>query len=284
MNAPENSPSSDGQPWHRSPPVEDPVAVDAADAADAATALHPGNASEATQFGALDIVEAFTALRHELKLQVRGGRDLQQLLVDGLQRIEQRFEQRLAASQLAASQPPSATAADAGRDLAEALAEMDDSLHRVHQALARPTVVEQIDAPKAEPILSTFDEQVLQAPWWLRTFAAGWVQSLRQSLSQSVAVAIDEEHHRRELQSQDEQLKGAQQGIELLHARAQRLMQQCALERVDVVGQPFDAEWMHAVDVVVAPQTPSAHVAEQLRPAYRWRGKLLRYADVRLAR
>ncbi len=278
MNAPDSSPSSDAQPWHRSPPVEDPVAVDAANA------LHAGNASEATQFGALDIVEAFTALRHELKLQVRGGRDLHQLLVDGLQRIEQRIEQKLAASQLAVSQTPSATAADAGRDLAEALAEMEDSLHRVHEALARPTLEEQAVAPTAEPILSKFDEQVLLAPWWLRKFAASWVQSLRQSLRQSVAVAIDEEHHRRELQSQDEQLKGAQQGIELLHARAQRLMQQCALERVDVVGQPFDAEWMHAVDVVVAPQTPSAHVAEQLRPAYRWRGKLLRYADVRLAR
>ncbi|MEZ6074200.1 MAG: hypothetical protein R3C56_00565 [Pirellulaceae bacterium] len=40
--------------------------------------------------GAIDIVEAFTSLRHELKLQVRSGRDLQQALDGRLQQIEQR--------------------------------------------------------------------------------------------------------------------------------------------------------------------------------------------------
>jgi molecular chaperone GrpE len=270
--------SPDSAPW----PGEDVPPVQAENAAEA---------DQSPMFGAIDIVEAFTALRHELKLQVRGGRDLQQLLVDGLQRVEQKLAaSSVAVSQVAGGGGAGGGATEAGRDLAEALAEMEESLQRVHAALARSTSTEptidtqpsdsQLDDSPAERFSTKLDEQIAQAPWWLRKFATAWLSSCRQSL---VAV-LAEEVGKREESSSDEQLKTAQQGIELLHARAQRLMQQCQLERIDVIGQPFDAESMHAVDVISAPETPAAHVAEQLRPAYRWRGKLLRYADVRLAK
>jgi len=265
--------SPDSSPW----PSEDTSPVEGVDAAET---------NQGPMFGVLDMVEAFTALRHELKLQVRGGRDLQQLLVDGLQRLEQKLAASpVAASAVAGGGASGGGATEAGRDLAEALAEMEESLQRVHAALARSAATERPmasqpeDAPTAR-ILTKLDEQIAQAPWWLRKFATAWLSSCRQSL---VAV-LTEEDGKREEPSHDEQLKTAQQGIELLHARAQRLMQHCQLERIDVMGQPFDAESMHAVDVISAPETPAAHVAEQLRPAYRWRGKLLRYADVRLAK
>ena len=61
-------------------------------------------------------------------------------------------------------------------------------------------------------------------------------------------------------------------------------MQHCKIERVDVLRQAFDAEIMRAVDVIEAPNISSAHVAEQIRPAYLWQGKVLCYADVRLAK
>ena len=74
------------------------------------------------------------------------------------------------------------------------------------------------------------------------------------------------------------------QGFELLLARVRRQMQQCEIERVDVLRQIFDAETMNAIDVIDVPAVPSSHVAEQLRPAYLWRGNLLRCAEVRLAK
>ncbi len=217
------------------------------------------------QLGAMDIVESFTALRHELKLQVRGGRELQQTLLDSLQRIEQ----RIALAQTATA----VSTDDTGRDLAEALAEMDDSLQRVHDALAKQPV-RQPERSAPTHSAEKFDLLVRQAPWWLQRFAANWLQSVREFMSQSISQQA----------TTDDLLQTAQQGVELLHARAQRLMQQCDLERIDVAGLPFDAELMHAVDSIHAPGTPSTHVAEQIRPAYRWHGKLLRYADVRIAK
>ncbi len=76
----------------------------------------------------------------------------------------------------------------------------------------------------------------------------------------------------------------ARQGLNLILARVHRLMKQSGLERLDVVGQPFDAELMFAIDTVASSTVPHAHVAEQLRPAYLWQGKLLRTAEVRLAK
>jgi molecular chaperone GrpE len=62
------------------------------------------------------------------------------------------------------------------------------------------------------------------------------------------------------------------------------MMHEQGIERVDVQGKPFDADTMHAIGTVESADCPSGHVAEQLSPAYRWQGKLLRFADVRIAK
>ena len=60
-------------------------------------------------------------------------------------------------------------------------------------------------------------------------------------------------------------------------------MKQCEIERVNVLHQPFDSETMNAIDLIVDPSVPSSHVAQQLRPLYRWRNNTLRCAEVRIA-
>jgi molecular chaperone GrpE (heat shock protein) len=82
---------------------------------------------------------------------------------------------------------------------------------------------------------------------------------------------------------QNSSLDSTRKGLELLHSRLIRLMQQCEMERVDVLGKPFDPETMHAIDRIEAESVPSGHVAEQIRPAYLWRESVLRFADVRIA-
>ncbi len=213
--------------------------------------------------GAVDIVEAFTALRHELKLQVRGGRELQQLLQDRLQRIEQRVTVQQA-------QTSSVPVSDESRQLAEAVAEMEESLQRALEAFAQPPS----SAKPPASLFDQFDRAVLQASWTARIFAGHLLQELRGMIEQFASQS----------ERRYETLNSTRRGLELLLARVHRLMQQCEIRRVDVLHQTFDAETMHAVDVVDAPSVLSEHVAEQLRPGYLWRGRLLRFADVRLAR
>jgi len=212
--------------------------------------------------GAIDIVEAFTALRQELKLQVRSGREVQQVFSDGLQRIEQRIA--------AAQTTPASSQSSESRKLAEAIADIDENLQRAVESLTK-----NFSATKTPPTwLRSFDATVAKTPWLARTFATKVFSALRKILEQAEQETLAPE------KSQSTTL----QGFELLMARVRRQMQQAEIERVDVIGKPFDAEIMNAIDMIDAPAVAKAHVAEQLRPAYRWRGNLLRYADVRLAK
>lgn len=224
----------------------------------------PAHASQppADMLGALDIVEAFTALRQELKLQVRSGRESQQLLSEGLQRIEQSLATATSAN------TNDATAADS-RKLAEAIADIDESLHRAVESLARSAA-----AKSGARWLERFDAAFAQAPWLARRLAAGTFSAMRGMLEEAEQESLAPEKSQAALI----------QGFELLLARVRRQMQLCGIERVDVLHRPFDAESMNAIDLIDAPSVTSTHVAEQLRPGYRWRGGLLRYAEVRLAK
>jgi molecular chaperone GrpE len=212
----------------------------------------------------MDIVAAFTALRHELKLQVRNGRALQEELTASLERLAERL-----GSQLAVATPRMPV--DESRKLAEALSEIEESLHRAVQTLAGP-VLPRGDA--GDGLLERFDRAASQASWPVRVFAKRFVRELRGLIESSAS----------QMEQMREVHERTRRGLELLLQRVHRQMQRCQIERVDVLHQPFDAETMHAVDVIEAGVVPSAHVAEQLRPAYRWQGKILRPADVRIAR
>ncbi len=216
--------------------------------------------------GAVDIVEAFTTLRHELKLQVRGGRELQQSLNDTLQRLEQRIA---ALPTNTSASNTSASNTSESRKMAEAIAEIEESLQR-----AIESIVQESESARSDVnVLNRYDAMVSKAPWIAKTFAGKWLEDLRAGIAHSIATA------RRANSTQNV----THRGLELLLARVHRLMKQCEIERVDVLYKPFDADSMNAIDMIVDPQVPSAHVAQQLRPLYRWRSSTLRCAEVRIA-
>ena len=211
--------------------------------------------------GAMDIVEAFTALRHELKLQVRGGRELQQSLLDSVQRLEQKV-----------ATPPVAvvaTGATESRRMAEAIADIEESLQRAIESIVKKPAA----ARTEDKLLIQFDEMVAKAPWIAKSFAGKWLEDLRATLAHSITSAIPS----------DAVQDSNHRGLELLLARVHRLMKQCEIDRVNVLHHAFDAETMNAVDMIVDPTVPSTHVAQQLRPLYRWRNMTLRCAEVRIA-
>jgi molecular chaperone GrpE len=73
------------------------------------------------------------------------------------------------------------------------------------------------------------------------------------------------------------------EGLNLLLARVRRMMREQRIERLETLGQAFDANTMNAIGTVDSGEYPSGHVAEQLSPCYQWQGRLLRFADVRVA-
>lgn len=240
--------------------IGEPTRIDLTSMQDVNSAA-PHRESPDALLGALDIVEAFTSLRHELKLQVRGGRELQESMLENFQRLEQKLS----------AVPATANAGNNSdsRKMAEAIAEIEESLNRAIESIIQNAMA----VPTATNVLGRFDEMVATAPWVARKFASSWLQELRAAVAHSIAEA----------KSLDKTKDATFRGLELLLARVHRLMQQFEIERENVLHKQFDSELMNAVDLIPDPQVPSGFVAEQLRPLYRWHGAVLRCAEVRVA-
>lgn len=251
--------------------------------------------------GAADIVAAFTALRHELKLQVRAGREF----ADRLDRLE------TAVVAAARQTPPAPAPGDALRGLALALAEIEESLERATVALAEqaesvsfeavadgqdvedaasgPPEDEQTADGSCVDSAAAWDDCLARSPRLVRSLAAGLLERLRGVFDEAVEQATEAGQSRLESAGQSlaaaaTALADAGQGLELLLVRTRRLMAQAGLRRIDAVHEPFDAERMRAVDVVEDADVPEGHVAEQYRPGYLLNGTVLRPAEVKVSR
>jgi hypothetical protein len=256
-------------------------------------------ADETGLLGATDIVVAFTALRHELKLQVRAGRDLAERLG------------HLETAVLAAARQSPPVAGDAVRDLAVAIAEIEESLERATVAVAEQAESVSLEAAAADRAIedaesgpwedapaadeaavdpqAAWDDCLARAPWPVRALAAGLLARLRGVFDEAIEQGAEEGRRRAEatgdsLAAAVTALADAGQGLELLLARTRRLMAQAGVRRFDVLCEPFDAERMRALDVVEDAEVPEGHVAEQYRPGYLLHGTVLRPAEVRVAR
>jgi molecular chaperone GrpE len=76
----------------------------------------------------------------------------------------------------------------------------------------------------------------------------------------------------------------AADGYALSLRRVERLLPTLELEPLSCTGEAFDPEQMEVVEVVGDTGQAAGTVIEEVRPGYRWRGKLLRFAQVKVAR
>ena len=268
-------------------------------------------AAEEGLLGATDIVEAFTALRHELKLQVRAGRELTgglgQVLAAAVESPLAVVAQRLGDLEAAvetAGRSPGRGGGEAGdgdaamRALATAVAETEESLARAAAALAAQaetlraaTTVDRNRADTAAssvaaPFAEAWDACLAESSWLPRWLSGSLLVRLRRAAEEAVGQAFQAGAQQAAEAYGDvgPALADAAQGLELVLLRVRRLMEQTGLARMDVLGQPFDPEWMRAVESVEADGVPPGAVAEEVRPGYVLSGTVLRPADVRVAR
>jgi molecular chaperone GrpE len=240
-----------------------------------------------TAFGIVDVVEAFTAMRHELKLQSKEGRKLVAAVEEAVARLETALAERSANREPANRErtPAEGTAkhGPAAKAWAETVAELDETVQRSVAAaigFLEPRRGDDDEAGQGRTeagLLAECEADYRRLPAWRRWAARPLYQSLR------TAVHGQQKQER-------EKLQATLEGLRLMQQRVARVTADCQIERVETLGQPFDPNKMNALEAVprASPEATAApaagEVVEQLRPAYYWGGNLLRYAQVRIAR
>jgi molecular chaperone GrpE len=215
---------------------------------------------EIPQFGAVDVVEAFTAMRHEWRGQTKESRALAEQLQAAVSSIESLESKLLAA--VAENRPD-----DSGevRRLVLRLVETDHQFSRAIEAIAQWETNRKL---RQEAEAQTIERYFAQMSWLSRWFARplldfiGELRPIHEAATENPAT----------------------DGLNLVVARLRRALEEHGIERLDVAGQPFDANTMHAIGSVESKDCPAGHIVEQLSPAYRWQGRPLRFADVRVAK
>ncbi|MEJ7637410.1 MAG: nucleotide exchange factor GrpE [Singulisphaera sp.] len=74
------------------------------------------------------------------------------------------------------------------------------------------------------------------------------------------------------------------EGYNLIQARLRRAMDAEQIHRIEAVGRPVDPGRMTVIEIVDDPKRPPNEVVDEVRRGYTWRGRVLRYAEVRAGR
>lgn len=223
-----------------------------------------GDTAEVEQVGLYRLVEEFTALRHEVKLQTKSGRNIEAQAAAAIAALE------TAAAEFRGVRAKEAEAARrAATPLAESLVELDEALRRGRAQMdaARRRIVEESPESLAQQLAALVQTQ----PWWKR--------KLYRRLLQAVADAVEREDANRQ-----NVFDALSDGYDLILGRLERAFAREGIERIECVGRPADPRQMTVVEALVDADRPNGEVIEEIRPGYLWNGSVLRYAEVRVAR
>jgi molecular chaperone GrpE len=243
--------------WLESARTEDAVDVDSGP---------PGfEAPEAArEFGIIDLVEEFTALRHEVKLQTKSSRGLSEQSESVKRALEQAIEH------FRSVEPKEAQAAfAAGKALALGLADLDEALDRGEREIERAR--RQIAELSSQSIQITLHE-LHRGRSWIRR----WL--LRHYHNQVIEVV------QRDAASRHALFDAFSEGFGLIRKRLRRVMAAEQLVHIPCEGRTVDPELMTVLEVVDTAADPPGTVTKELRRGYTWRGRLLRYAEVQAVR
>lgn len=226
-----------------------------------------GSAAEdaVSEFGLVDLVREFTALRHEVKLQTKSSRGLEEQTAAAIAAIEE------AARHFRAVEPQEAEAARrATLPLIESMADLDEALERAQ------VVVESACGRLGDESRTAFRLRLANLyaaqPAWKRWLCRSWYAAAR-DLWQA-----DADDRKRIVDALAE-------GYAMVRKRLHRAMAKEGLYRMASVGLPVDPHAMTVIEVVDAEDHHApGTVVEEIRPGYRWNGKVVRFAEVRAAR
>ena len=217
----------------------------------------------ASELGLVDLVREFTALRHEVKLQTKSGRGLEEQTAAAIAAMEE------AGRQFRAVEPQEAEAARrAALPLIESMADLDEALGGPRPWWSRPAGG---SAKSQAAFLRQLADLDAAQPAWKRWLCRSWYAAPR-NLCQA-----DAEDRKRVVDALAE-------GYAMVRKRLERAMAKEGLYRMASVGLPVDPHAMTVVEVVDGDGHAPGTVVEEIRPGYRWNDKVVRFAEVRAAR
>ncbi len=215
--------------------------------------------------GLFQVIEAFTSLRHELKLHTKSARNLEEQNAEVVAAMQAAIEQFRSVE---SNEREAAYAA--GKPLVEALLDLDDALERGR--LVMETARRQILEESPRQLADQLDERFRQQPWWRRFLGRRVYEATREVCARHAAEA-----HQRIIGSLVE-------GYGLIQSRLQKAMDKEGILRIRCLGQPVDPTCMTVVEVVDDPTRPPGLVVDEVRPGYYWKSKVFRFAEVRAVR
>ncbi len=242
------------------------------------------------------LLAQFTALRHEVNLQTRAVRAQQEQNAQTLETLQHALEE-LADQE--AVEPPSSSE-DHLRSQLKTLVELYDALALGQREIQRaretllPTLERLATAGEETPPEAAAYVPEMPRPSFLgRLFGSAQAASAEVDSRRDAVARLQEALAAERARAQDAQLAAerARRLLESLLAgytmslqRLDRALEQHELEPIDCAGQPFDPERMEVLEVVYDSGRPSGEVLEEVRRGYRWRGRVFRYAQVRVAK
>lgn len=224
------------------------------------------------EVGLLRLIEEFTALRHEVKLQTRSGRQVQEqaeAALTGWNAAAAEFRSALTDLHSSAAQFDEAAQSFApepsSKAIIEAVADLDDALERGSQELSR---MNREAIAHRDRWMAELEAADVALPWWGRSASADYRRRV-------------EEIFRRAIEPPPA-LASFAEGYLLIRARLQRIMDREGLALIDSrPGTAIDPHVMRVVDTVHDSRFPAGTVAAELRRGYRWNDSVLRVAEVR---
>lgn len=217
------------------------------------------------EVGLLQLLEAFTALRHELKLQTKSARGLEESVRSALQGLDD------ASRQFKSVQSREREAADrAIRPYVESLIAWHEAVGRGIQAFV--TTHRQATTAGTRRLRETLDEQFARLPKWRQWLARSWHTEVTSLCAASFGRLSEDD------------FRGVTQGFTLIQSRLDRSLKEHEIQRIECAGRRVDPTEMTVVELVDDPQAAPETVVEEIRPGYSWRGQVLRFAEVRAVR
>ena len=76
--------------------------------------------------------------------------------------------------------------------------------------------------------------------------------------------------------------KAVQEGVDMIHIQIQKFLKDMGVEKIKTVGEKFDPHMHEAVETVEANDKEEGLIVEELKPGYKFNGRLLRPASVKI--
>jgi molecular chaperone GrpE len=227
------------------------------------------------------LLAQFTALRHEVKLQTKAVRAQQEQNAGTLAALQQAVE--------TLRQPaggPTGEGQEPDRAHLKTLIEIHDALAL---ALREAQRLREVILPSLEPFSAARGPVDLPAAPFRSSFLARLLGMSESSAVVSLRQALAQEQAWRDGICQTVNrarglLDSLVTGYTMSVQRLERALRQNELEPIPCVGLSFDPERMEALEVVTDTDRPSGEVIDEIRRGYLWRGRVLRPAQVRVAK